>query len=458
MRRSLFLLVSLLALNTAHANVVGSDSQSFNPTTSGLDFVTVHSSETLDCCILNVGVFTHYSRNTFPNFQDNNGGEIAHDDALWMGDLNFGYGLMKNWDIGLNMPFLFSYKDDATTDRIVLTNKGLTEFRLNTKYRFFGTKDYGVAAILSANFDQTENNPYNGAGADPTYNLEVAGDYTFGKIAAAINLGYRWRTPGSALPDYPQIEVLDDQFIWSLAANYLFSKIDTKLIAEIYGVRPVRSVNTNIDRQQTSAELLIGGKHDLKSNIALHGGFGTRLSNGIASPDWRVYVGVNWNFGPLCDDKPKPVQVAKAPPADPPIDDSEDFKDLDPNDPFANLPTTVDQRFIIPIHFKFDSDQLTGRARKEVENLVRFMRRGPGYTELVVEGHTDSVGGNAYNKDLSLRRARSVKKYLIKEFGVDGKKIKALGFGEERPIADNGNYQGRLKNRRVEFLVKRPKN
>jgi len=70
--------------------------------------------------------------------------------------------------------------------------------------------------------------------------------------------------------------------------------------------------------------------------------------------------------------------------------------------------------------------------------------------KLEVEGHTDNVGSDAYNDKLSLARAKSVVKWL-EDHGVDGKRLKAHGYGKTRPIADNDTDEGRAKNRRVEL-------
>jgi OOP family OmpA-OmpF porin len=71
---------------------------------------------------------------------------------------------------------------------------------------------------------------------------------------------------------------------------------------------------------------------------------------------------------------------------------------------------------------------------------------------VTVEGHTDSIGSNQYNQKLSERRANAVRQYLI-EKGIASSRIQVIGYGEERPIADNKTAEGRAKNRRAEFQV-----
>jgi outer membrane protein OmpA-like peptidoglycan-associated protein len=71
---------------------------------------------------------------------------------------------------------------------------------------------------------------------------------------------------------------------------------------------------------------------------------------------------------------------------------------------------------------------------------------------LMVTGHTDAIGSEAYNNQLSLARAESVKAYLVSK-GVDVTRVRTIGQGKSQPIADNATKEGRAKNRRVEIEV-----
>ena len=104
------------------------------------------------------------------------------------------------------------------------------------------------------------------------------------------------------------------------------------------------------------------------------------------------------------------------------------------------------------IYFKFNSSQFAEGSYRELNQIEQFMADNPG-KQVQIEGHTDNIGTAEYNKWLSQRRANAVKDYLVKK-GVDARRITAVGYGEERPLASNDDeVNGRQLNRRVELKV-----
>lgn len=102
--------------------------------------------------------------------------------------------------------------------------------------------------------------------------------------------------------------------------------------------------------------------------------------------------------------------------------------------------------------FDFDSARLRGDSRDKLDRVADLLKRKYPDRELIVEGHTDSIGGRDYNRRLSVDRARSVAEYLKRRAGAD--KLSYRGFGADRPIAGNGTKEERQKNRRVEIIIK----
>jgi len=94
---------------------------------------------------------------------------------------------------------------------------------------------------------------------------------------------------------------------------------------------------------------------------------------------------------------------------------------------------------------------LKREGQAKLDQLVARLKE-VSFDSITVTGHTDSVGGDATNQKLSLRRANAVKQYLASH-GIDGSKIKAAGRGKSSPVADNKTAQGRAKNRRVEVVI-----
>ncbi|MGP1485618.1 MAG: OmpA family protein [Campylobacter sp.] len=100
------------------------------------------------------------------------------------------------------------------------------------------------------------------------------------------------------------------------------------------------------------------------------------------------------------------------------------------------------------VNFAFDSYQVSSSYLEEIKKVAVFMNEHSDY-RVVLEGHTDSVGNDAYNQKLSEKRANAVAKAL-KDLGVSASKITTVGYGETKPIADNKTKEGRAENRRVE--------
>jgi OOP family OmpA-OmpF porin len=104
---------------------------------------------------------------------------------------------------------------------------------------------------------------------------------------------------------------------------------------------------------------------------------------------------------------------------------------------------------VINIRFDTNKSDIKPQYQGELKKLADFLAEFPGATG-VIEGHTDSVGKKAANMKLSQRRADSVRNYLVNKLGVAPDRIKAVGYGPTRPIADNKTKAGKERNRRIE--------
>jgi OmpA-OmpF porin, OOP family len=103
----------------------------------------------------------------------------------------------------------------------------------------------------------------------------------------------------------------------------------------------------------------------------------------------------------------------------------------------------------LPVRFDFDSADISTTARTQLDALAEGIKLlAPGQA-IVIEGHTDAIGSEEYNRRLSQRRAASVKRYLVQEHGIDARRLKDAGVGEQQPIA--GLEPTAAQNRRVQF-------
>jgi len=136
-----------------------------------------------------------------------------------------------------------------------------------------------------------------------------------------------------------------------------------------------------------------------------------------------------------------------------------------PPRPGEDIPTEIRQtpRGVVVISrnvlFSFDSDALTPQARREIERMAFVLNHPQAATRrITLEGHTDAIGTEVYNLDLSRRRADGVAQELVAR-GVQRDRLSAEGFGKQRPVAPNtlpggrDNPAGRALNRRVEAVL-----
>ena len=115
------------------------------------------------------------------------------------------------------------------------------------------------------------------------------------------------------------------------------------------------------------------------------------------------------------------------------------------------MPTSEKVTFNANTLFDFDKAVVKEAGKRELDTLYQNIQ-GMNTEVIVAVGHTDSVGTDAYNQRLSLRRAEAVKAYLVSK-GIERNRVYTEGKGEKQPVADNKSAEGRAKNRRVEIEV-----
>ncbi len=119
---------------------------------------------------------------------------------------------------------------------------------------------------------------------------------------------------------------------------------------------------------------------------------------------------------------------------------------------------TGEEKIALPtdILFGYNEFELKEEARLSMMKLAFIVQTNPDAT-FIIEGHTDSFGGDEFNLDLSLKRAEAVRRWLVERLRIDAANIKVVGLGKTRPIvATEGTADEQSLNRRVEIVVKKP--
>jgi OmpA-OmpF porin, OOP family len=119
--------------------------------------------------------------------------------------------------------------------------------------------------------------------------------------------------------------------------------------------------------------------------------------------------------------------------------------------PAPQPPAATKVTYAADAFFDFDKAVLKPEGRAKLDDLVGKIQ-GINLEVIIAVGHTDSVGTDAYNQRLSVRRAEAVKAYLVSK-GIERNRVYTEGKGEKQPVADNKTAEGRAKNRRVEIEV-----
>jgi OOP family OmpA-OmpF porin len=184
----------------------------------------------------------------------------------------------------------------------------------------------------------------------------------------------------------------------------------------------------------TFANIGGGTKYYFTENFYARAGVEAQYNIDQGDTEWAPSVGIGMNFGG--GSAPAPVVAAVEPMAEPVV---------------AEEPMEL-VRVELDVKFDFDKSSVKEESYGDIKNLAEFMNQYP-QTTTVVEGHTDAKGSDAYNQNLSERRAGAVRDVLVNQYGVDATRVNAAGYGEARPVADNATDAGRAVNRRVEAEV-----
>jgi len=175
-----------------------------------------------------------------------------------------------------------------------------------------------------------------------------------------------------------------------------------------------------------------GLKYFITDYLALRGDLRHVITFDRGNNNLEYTVGLSYTFG-VRKPAPKPVEQCCPPPPPPP-------------------PAEEQVCITLKIEFDFDKADIKPMYHDQIKQVADFMTTYPE-SKAVIEGHTDNVGTSDYNQKLSQLRAESVRQYLINKFNINPERLKSVGYGETKPIADNKTVEGRAKNRRIDAVI-----
>ena len=198
---------------------------------------------------------------------------------------------------------------------------------------------------------------------------------------------------------------------------------------------------TDGKRDKITADYGVGVKYFVTENVALRADVRHVIPFDGVNNDLLYTVGLSFAFGgakKVVEAKPEPAPVEEVKPA-PVVEEAK--------------PEIIEKgRTTLNVEFDFDKATIKKGYYKDIDDLVTVMKQYPDLN-VEIDGHTDSIGTAAYNKKLSQKRADAIKKYMVEKGGIDAKRLTAVGYGEDKPIASNKTKEGRQKNRRVEAVA-----
>ncbi len=454
-----------------------------NPTQYGeTGLLTQPTAETLNAGNICIGVWGNYASGN----AENDATIVPVTITMGLGTFMEAYGSYPN----------LLFNDDEH-------NSGRGFANIGFKFRVLGKRSSPFKVALDGQIQRTiADDPIIDGLTD--YQGRVIASFKPGKFGFHLNTGYLSN-------DSPTGESYDDQVLYGGGLEY-YPAYRLRLIAEM------EAKSEKLKGTDSPAEATVGFQYFLTPHLTFNFGVGVGLSEG--SPDWRALVGltgcqgVGSYFIPIdrVIEPPKedltekesesvkkiklqtltpliPMQAVKTSPVaklEIPVESTTEEITVIPEEklsvsttaefnslavapvtsadpvvksapPEKPIRATVYRKFRLPeFTFEFDQHTLSEEGEKILSQIAEELRRERKWLIIRIDGHTDSVGPESYNIDLSLKRAISAATHLVLRDGITPNRLFVKGFGESQPIAPNDSPEGRSENRRLELLVLSP--
>ncbi|MFP2910685.1 outer membrane exchange protein TraB [Pyxidicoccus sp. 3LFB2] len=499
----LFLALGLSTVATAQPDT-RFNIQLFRPSGAPQDLVVVTQSRPLSHLSVAGGPYLSYSLNPLTLVPEGGDlGKISLVGNRLQLDAMASVGLFDWVEVGVDMPLILAQGGENLE---VIGTEGsvesfvLGDLRLTGKLAVPGLrrpaegKGFGAALTFNVSFPTGAQEAFAGDG-EMTWAPGVVLDYRFGNgILLALNGGF-WKRP-------------DHVFNGVSVGDMMPFGLGTEIpIVRGSGITAVGMVHGAVgleklpdEPRQVPAELLIGLRWYSSTGLTFTFGGGAGCGCSLASPTLSFFTSIIWipaktrewealerfkeppeptppppppvdpdgdsviGEGDLCPDLAGPVGNSGCPDTDRDGDSVVDRLDKCPDQPAGSrgrdgcpLARRDGNKIVIleQVNFATDQDVILSESFPILEEVARVMNENTEVDRILVEGHTDSRASDAYNLELSRRRAASVMRFLI-ESGVAAERLCSQGFGRSRPLADNATEEGMALNRRVEFTIQPP--
>ena len=390
-------------------------------------------------------------------------------------DLQASVTLFEPFAVGLDLPFFL-----AQTGAYDPSSAGIGNLRIVPKVRLLNDRNGIGLAILGELRLPTHTGDYS---ANPGFEFipKIALDHRYRSgVRVGVNVGVALRES----QNYLNVNT-GSEFVYGAAIGYRFGGNDGKTEIGLDLLGGVGLVRTR--REQIPLELFGYVKQALSDEWELFGGPSVGLAPGYGVPVVRFFAGVR--FAPtahdrdhdgISDDQDACPDIAEdrdadrdsdgCPEEDPDSDHDgvPDAQDLCPNAKETingiadddGCPDTGDPRVIYDdgkftvldsIHFETGRADIKTDSHGLLDQVAQMIKANPD-VKIRVEGHTDDTGPHDLNMRLSQERAESVRHYLVQK-GVSPQRVRAVGYGPDKPLVKGTTDEARSKNRRVEFIV-----
>jgi OOP family OmpA-OmpF porin len=290
----------------------------------------------------------------------------------------------------------------------------------------------------------------------PVYGLRLGYDFTkhWGAEAVLDYVNTKYK---------PTQDRTTDVFNYRLEGLYHFMP-DSKVVPFVavgVGGMSINYAGNFENKTRAAFDIGPGVKYFITDWLALRADVRYVLTTGSIYNNLEYALGFTFYFGGTKATPPpraKEPEPAPPPPTPPPVKEPEPALPLPPPVEEMKKVPEVEQKILekgrvtLNVEFDFNKAVVKPKYYKDIQSVAEVMKKYPDL-KIVIEGHTDNVGGEKYNLNLSQKRAEAIKNIMVTKYNVEPSRLTAKGFGYSKPIASNSTKEGRQKNRRVEAAV-----